>query len=300
LFPETLTIGKQGIPLPTDYKKAEQSLGDLADLAMGLSEFLLVTRPGGALGTHLGGQDRFAEILDPAKPMVFPSEGRMLAIGALAGVLKNAVAPSFGHLEETPGQDFGVTFHDRTSLGGRLAGPSSSANVAKILMTAIKVRQLLEGDADVPAQLKALAPQLDTVIQVGALTLGAESQDLDGGFWSELTPKGAQRATGTRALADTVAGLRAMTGEYLRSKILVVKLQLRQGWIYLDGLRAQNAPVATSVLWELLNLWEQTRPVAREVADDVDWGAWSKRFDELRARLLVNALRGRATEPMAL
>jgi hypothetical protein len=305
LFPGLMTLGASGVPVPVrnaEPRYLAESLEDLAGLLEGLSEFLKDTRPQAVFGPHFGSAQDLGAILDGASPVIFPREGRALAVGAMGGVLKNLVAPGIGHLEQTnpgsPQGGLGLAFHDSIRLDTRDGPQASVQAVAHVLVAASQVRDAVVGDADVPAELTALLPQIDSALQAGALTLSAQAQSPDGGFASHLTlPQAPATPPPGRALMDTLRGLRALGRAYDASHILVLKLSLKLGWDYLDrswGDAVLPPHLALSDLWECLRLWNETqRSVRPDLASDLDWVKWEKRMASLRERLFDSLRSGR-------
>ncbi|MCC7440843.1 MAG: hypothetical protein IT285_04375, partial [Bdellovibrionales bacterium] len=276
-----------------------EDLDSLGTLLASLAEFLRVTRPGAPLGNYLGDGSNVGDVLDPTKPMIFPRDGRMLAVGVLAGVLKNLVAPD-GHIMQTspgtPGGELGLAFYDRVNLGGKVGNPVPVRSVSQLLIVAATLQRELSHDPDVPDELKALLPQLGDVLTVGGFTLGAKGQEPDGGFrefMGQAQPSG-------RNLRNSVLALRALTYAFEQNGMLAVMIRVKNGWDHLDRVWGDadvpsfvqgptgGAPASPSDLWELLNLWEETRATLQgHPHTQLDWPKWERRF-----QVLGNLLRG--------
>jgi hypothetical protein len=315
LLPAWFRPGAHGVPAPlTGTFAAEERLEDLAELVSALSRFLVATRPGSVFASHFGPADKAGDILDPKSPMVFPLEGRKLAIGVAAGVLRNMVLPKFGHIDQTeagtPQGGLGLRFYDVIGLGGRVDQPASVSSVSRLLFGAAELREALATDPDSPPELQALLPQVDQALQAGALSIGAQGQNPDGGFADTLVlPQAPAVATSPRSLATAIDGLRVLTRAYDASHILLLRLNLQLGWQSLarywnaaaNGAPALEAQIPFAIegqpsskasaraLWEVLRLWDETRKAARPDLDaasaGIDWTVWDSRMARLRAFL---------------
>jgi hypothetical protein len=301
LFPSELSLGAHGVPYldsmaPISSAQTVERMGDLAEMILGLSDFLKLTRPDAVFGPHFGSAADLAQALDPASPMIFPREGRALAIGALAGILHNLVVPGLGHIEETqvgtPQGGLGLAFHDGIRLDQRDGITASTDAVARTLVAAAYLRQTIPGDPDAPAALLALLPRLDSAIQVGALTLGAQAQNADGGFAEELTePHAPAAGPANRKLLTTIESLDALGRAYDASHILILKLSIKAGWLYLDQAWSER-PVPASLdgtreNMALLRLWNAAqRGVRPGLASEIDWSRWEARMAQLRSHLV--------------
>ncbi|HTL13150.1 MAG TPA: hypothetical protein VL588_11720, partial [Bdellovibrionota bacterium] len=285
------TAAESGIVPAVPY----EDLDSMGSLLLSLTEFLRVTRPGTPLGKYLGDGSNVGDVLDPTKPMIFPRDGRMLAVGVLAGILKNLIA-SAGHISQaapgTPGAELGLAFADGVNLGGKIGNPVSVRSVAQLLIAASTIENELANDPDVPAPLKALLPQLGDVLTVGGYTLGAKGQEPDGGFDAYM---GVAQPAG-RSLKDTVMGLRALTYAYEHNGMSAVMVRVKKGWDYIDQIWGSHdvpsfggtpqGPANPSELWELVNLWEETRATLQgHPITQLDWAKWDHRFQTLTSVL---------------
>jgi hypothetical protein len=149
----------------------------------------------------------------------------------------------------------------------------------------------------VPEALLALAPQLDMALQLGAMVLGAQGQEADGGFRDLL---GVSQTSG-RKLHTQITATRALSRAYKETEMLVHLFRIKQAWLFLDKLwgpgtsprgleGAGGVGVPASVLWDFANLWEETNRVIRPKLDgtnapEIDWNTWAARFEQLRAKL---------------
>lgn len=314
VFPSEFVFGPRGQPSAAPGVEIFETLDDLAELLVASAAFLRETRPGsGVLARYFadpGDAAAMERLLDPASPILFPREGRRLAVGVIAAILQNLAVPASGHLElvppGTPGAELGMIFHDRLGLTSRENG-ATVRGVGRVLIVADYLERTLEGDPDLPAELAAKLPQLARAVQAGAVWLGAKGQEMDGGFRDRL----GEPLTGGRSLANSVSSLRAMTAAFDASQTLLLQLRIRQGWAFLDArlwaptgsarsIEGSDEPAPPSELWALLSLWEKTRrsAVFPALAGEVDWNAWTARFDQLRARLRAQFLTLQGPEPL--
>jgi hypothetical protein len=297
LFPEFFSIDGRGNATLESGAHAVESMVDLAEMIDALGEFLRVTRPNAVFGRYFGSEEQMADVLDGTKPMLFPAAGRQVAIGTLAGVLKNLVVEGKGHLEigqaGNPDAALGLVFHDRMTLAGRLESAPTVEGVARLLRAAGKLTTILEGDPDVPQELLDYRPQLESALQVGSIILGAKGQEGDGGFRAKL---GIEALSG-RQLSDTLDALRALTQAHDRSRLLIIRVRIGQAWKFLDTLWGNRSipqlvegrggdQIPPGMAWELLTLWDQTQNTIRQDISDIDWTVWDLRFNRLREMLM--------------
>jgi hypothetical protein len=280
----------------------------LADLLSGLNEFLIETRPeNGAFARFFGPESQAADLLQPDKPLIFPLEGRTLAIGVLAGALKNMIAPRFGHLvlkqQGDPNFGLGIEFVEQVDLlkGRRADLPTSTSAVARTLLAAGALRETLRTDPDVPAELQELLPRLDEIQQIGSIYLGAQAQLGDGGFTRFL----GSSSSGDRLALDTVLGIQALTAAWNKSDLLLLLVRIHQGWLHLENRWNEIEPlvvagasirelrergVSPSELWHWLKLWRMTQAKVRPrleqgVTPPVSWNSWDERMRALERNL---------------
>ena len=309
LFPNRWKISATGAPqFVGEPASAVQNLGDLGDLMAALNAFLRETSPrDGAFAQYFGPESQAADLLDPEKPLIFPSEGRVLAIGVLAGILKNVIAPVYGHLivkqQGSPDFGLGIELVENVDLlrGRRPDLPTTTEAVARVLSAAGDLRETLREDPDVPSELRELLPRLDEMQQVGAIYLGAKSQLADGGFTKALSSNAGE----SRRILDTLVGLQALSGAWNKSEILLILVRIHQGWVHLENrwpeierliqsrasLREiQSQGFVPSELWQWLRLWKVTQPKLRQqlssgLSPVISWEQWDQRMLALETAL---------------
>ncbi len=217
LFPSRWKVFSETPQFVGEPQLALQNLGDLADWMSVLHVFLKETVPGRSVfARYFCPESQAADLLDPEKPLIFPSEGRQLAIGVLAGILKNFIAPKYGHLviKEQGSPDFGlgIDIVENVDLlrGWRVDLPTPTDSISRVLSVAVQLKETLREDPDVPQKLSDLLPKLDEIQQVGALYLGAKAQWADGGFTRRLNALPDE----PRPLMSTVVGLQALSAGF--------------------------------------------------------------------------------------
>lgn len=300
LFPSSFVVGKRGMAqLEGNQDRPIEMLEDLADLVVGVNDFLKSTRADGPLGPFFGEDKDLGDALLPDKPLLFPRAGRQFAIGLAAGVLKNIVGVGLGHAEQVPvateGAPLGLRFHDLVTFEGRDSKPVSVRTLSKLLVSIADLGETLRAEpVDVPPELMAQLPQLDAAVQAGALTIGNDGLDADAGARELLmSPLG----TG-RSLMTAVYALSAMTRAFDFGRPLIIRLYLKGMWNFLDRYwvgggdfpsQIEGNPVtrlSTTHLLKILTLWDQTQVSARaELASEINWDMWEQRFNLLRVRL---------------
>jgi hypothetical protein len=309
LFPDRWRLGAHGQgTFVGDPQDMTENLGDIADLLSALDVFLNETHPErGAFARFFGPESQAADLLEPGKPLIFPLEGRTLAVGVIAAALKNVIAPKYGHLivKEQGSPDFGLGIElvEKTDLvhGRRPDLPTSSSAVARVLLAAGALRETLRDDPDVPAELRDLLPRLDEIQQIGSIYLGAKAQLSDGGFTRSL----GTNSIGDRVAVDTLESLQALSAAWNKSELLLILVRIHQGWLHLENRWSEIEPlvvagvplrelkdrgILTSELWEWLRLWRITQPKIRSklgpgFSPSIPWDQWEIRMQALEQNL---------------
>jgi hypothetical protein len=281
IFPTAFSL-EGGTPKQVAMPLQEQRLDDMAELASSMVNFLEMTAPSGPLGRYFG------EINDPSQltsatdssgklqPVMLPVEGRTLAVGVLASVLKNLVDLNYGHAytdsghtdasgkpdpQPSPGADrggVGIAFYESVTLNGRTSEMAHVSSIAKMLEAAMGLHDVIVGpnpspqtsptpDPALPAAVVSAQSEVDSAIQMTALTMVAKQcQAMDGGFYEyvnhpELSP---------RSLMTNVEAIRALTSVYDRTYLsssghgeIALLQSLVSAWQFMDAFWVQNASV---------------------------------------------------------
>ena len=281
LFPSEFVVDANGVAQAIPGQPMVQKLDDLADVLLAAVDFLAATAPSGPFGKYFIPTSQLGDILHEEKPGFFPREGRMLAMGLLGGIAQNLIVPALGYIEQT-NQGLHLVFHDSVTFDGRASTDISMRGISHLLMAAGSLRQEMANDPDMPDALKALAPQLDTVLQFGAIALGMETQ-LPGGNFKELLYSSRPDAS----LESTIVVMRGIMKAYNTSGVPILRIRLEGGWKYLmSEIAAGHLKEAhPDTLWELENLWEESQIMMRPNYPDRDWGTLEKEMDKLRSDL---------------
>ncbi|MEK6580402.1 MAG: hypothetical protein AABZ55_14345, partial [Bdellovibrionota bacterium] len=271
-----------------------ESLEDLGELLAAGLDFLRLTKPSAPFGKYFGNGD-LSVIRNPKSSVLFPAEGRKLVMGIIGALLKNLQDTKMGHVERVPGTI--VDFHEFVDLfQGRDQSPTRTAVAARVLGYATEFSKILTGDPDAPADLAAMIPEIEGAVYTGVLVLGAKGQGQDGGFLEHMGPVPAQEP---KTIRTATAGMTAMTRGYNKTHTLAFRAMLRQEWRFLDQFWTEASelpvlvlgdplkPVSAYDAWALMRLWNHTQELARkELAPDIEWGHWERRFTAIRARLI--------------
>ena len=298
ILPHQLALDFAGRPRAIGPESAEQHLGDHAALLEAIADFLEMTGAGGEFSSFLGPQKDLAAISDPSQTILLPVESRLLGYAILAGVFRNLTHPDYALIEKQekilPGEGLGVKFFESSSLLSVKALPAGSSSdssasqaapeasplitpmirpqahtssLARMILACARLRARVLEDAQFPGQdRKASVDQLDTLIQVGALSLIAQAQNGDGGFRKTLNTPGQ-----VSDLMSSAMALRAIQTAYLISEMKIFTINLKSGMTWmksnlpsLEGLDNGNAtvlaPAERVALWHFLLLWERAKP----------------------------------------
>ncbi|MBU6375314.1 MAG: hypothetical protein KGQ59_04920, partial [Bdellovibrionales bacterium] len=234
IFPHAFEVDSNGAPQWSGPESAEYRLEDMVILADALVEFLSSTQKDAVLSKYLGSKDELKQILEPSVPVVLPRQLRMLSYGVLAAIGRNLIHPDISlldiqdHIE--PGMGLGVRFFAKHSfLEPRSArGQASTVSVARLILAASRLRSLVLSDPELPvpqAKVPDLLNKVDSLLQIGALTLGSDAQVVRGGFRPQLGGTDLNQLD----LESSILGVRAIQTAYSWSKIPVLRLNLVAG-----------------------------------------------------------------------
>jgi hypothetical protein len=286
LIPHALSLDSTASPGVVGVSSGEQRLEDLALLMDAVVDFLSLTQKEGALAKHFGTRDELANLFDPSSPVLFPKEIRLLGYGILGGIFRNLLHPDIALVvvqsQIEPGKGLGIRFYESASLFKRSGEPplARTVSLARLILAAARLRELIVTDHDSPlSDSAALLHQLDSVIQIGALTLGSDAQVPAGGFRSQL----ASPELSNLDFDSTVLGLRAIQEAYLLSGMSVLKLNLAAGFRWLKACLEEKSMLHGDwstqqrvQLWHWISLWDRAQPEWRDAANsgtsERDWG----------------------------
>jgi hypothetical protein len=259
-------MDEQGRPRSVGPQSSEQHLGDHAALLEALNDFLELTEENGAFARHLAPQSELVNLMDPASPVLLPHEGRLLAYGVLSGVFRNLTHADHSLIEKQakiePGEGLGVKFFESASLESADRPKAQSESLARLVLACARLRDRVLGDAKFPGKnRKDVVYQLETLIQIGALTLISQSQNLDGGF--QAVVGGQDRVS---RLESSVLSLRAIQTAHRISGMKVMTINLRTGmsWLKANLPAIEDSrslsPEVRIALWHFMLLWDQAKP----------------------------------------
>ena len=320
LFPSAFELGPTGGAHFEATDQPVETLGDVADLLDAEIAFLNATHDVAdpakedatplanlkGLAAHFG--DGVANILDPTKRVVFPTDGRQIAVGIIAAMMKNVITPVVGHAEKADAGALrggkGLAFYGNIGLSGRSQDPTPTRDVARLVSAASELRELIDsGDPAIPAALVANKTQITDAVTVGAWTLeGIQGQASDGGFMNNLgddsTPHDLR--TSTEAMI-------AINRAFIETGIAGFSMASELAWKHMDGFwqagsivprltEGQNHPertISAPDLWRLITLWDETlkSPLYEDLLTRLPniwpavWAKWSTRMEALRNRL---------------
>jgi hypothetical protein len=242
-----------------------QELEVLTQMLKASAVFLELTHPdSGAFREYFGPQDNASELLNPESKMIFPHEGRSLAVGVLATAAQALVNLDRGHIEKVP-HGLRISFRDPVSFSKR-GSQVKSASVGDFLSAIPPLIRTFSEDPAVPPELKEQAPLLDTVLAMGALVLGRYSQEGQTGRFSEFLQEHVTPQTPLLP-RSLVRGVLGFTSAYERAASGLMRARLLTSWTvaipeYLEDAKERpNAWIQSHSrveALEFLRLWEET------------------------------------------
>lgn len=266
LLPHLFRLDSAGRPSAVGPESAMHTLDDQVALADAVSEFLELTEQGGAFSAHLGPEESLIDLMDGKKPILLPSQARLLGYAIVAGIARNLTHPDYALIEKQgtiePGQGLGVKFFESASLENKDRPNAKTTSLARLILVAAKFRSRIANDPQFPGtNRKEMLDLIDTLVPIGALTLGAQAQNPDGSFRSVLNA-----SEQVADLEATTLALRAIQTAHLASGMKVLTLNLKAGMNYLKthmpspGVVTQLRPEARVAMWHFLLLWDQAKP----------------------------------------
>ncbi len=275
LFASHFTINNAGLASLSSTQDLVQESKAVGELIQAVAEFMRATAPGGDFAQYFGGQDQIGDLLDPEKSMLFPLDGRKLAVGVIAALAKNLLDPKLGHVQQT-GQGIQLAFRDRATLESISSENVSTEGVASLLSAAADLRESLRTDPILKEpgmeSLQAVGPELETLLQLGSLALGAASQMEDG----RMTPYLFTPAKGF-SFTDQVSVMHSMLRAYNQTKLLLLQVSLNDAWRAMMR-ELPKASLSTSQKLELHGIWDDSQKNLRKQQAQAPWQAWERQL----------------------
>jgi hypothetical protein len=184
----------------------------------------------------------------------------------VAGIVRNLTHPDHALIEKQatiePGQGLGIKFFESSSLSGGERPQAKTTSVANLILVAARFRDRVAKDPQFPVKNRSeILGMIDSIVTIGALTLGAQAQNQDGSFRATLNSTDL-----SPDLLSTTLALRAIQTAHLTQGVKVLTLNLKSGMKFLSqhlpqasGVRALT-PEARLGLWHFLHLWDQAKP----------------------------------------
>lgn len=283
LFPTRFEIDRNGVGFISNPSDAYQKNDDLAYLLLAVSDFLKATQPGTPFAKFFGGKEQIGDLLDPKKPMLFPTEGRMVAVGVLAAVAQNLLNPTFGHVGS---KDTGLplVFRDHAAFGSLSDANIDTRGVASLLVAASKLRRSLMVDPimKIEPKLKSVIGNVDVLVQVGALVIGRDAQGFDGSVRAKM------RSTDPGVtLASQLAGIRVFLAAFndaedsTKANFVQARLVAALQYFFTNQL---NDPSKLNLETRLnvLAVWNQCQTEIRTIRGDLPWAEWELKVRNIR------------------
>lgn len=284
IFPTAFEVDLNGVALAPDPSEAYQTNDDLAYMLLAVTEFLKSTQPKKPLAQFFGGRDKIADLLDATKPMLFPTEGRMIAVGVLAAIAQNLLHPDIGHVASKR-DGIPIYFRDHGSFGSIQETDIDTRGVCSLLVAATKLTKALKGDPilkKVP-DLKAILPQISQLVQVSALVVGKE-QGFDGSIPALMVSSDKTTSLGAQIAAVRVF-LAAFNGSESPENATFVMARLVPAITYLfTNQIGQPQKLNLEARLNILAVWKEAQAALRKVRTDLPWDAWEAAIRKISSR----------------
>lgn len=283
LFPTRFEVDARGVAFLPDPAEAYQTNDDLAYLLLAVSEFLKATQPGTPLAKFFGGKDQVGDLLDEKKPMLFPTEGRMVAVGVLSAVAQNLLHPVIGHIASKR-DGIPYYFRDRGAFGALQDRDIDMRGVCSVLVAASKLTKTLKSDPIMKSEpsLKTILPQIGQLVQISALIVGKD-QGFDGAIPAKMNS-----ADKTPDLGAQIAAIRVFLAAFNNSdtpaSATFVMARLVPALRYLFA--AQIGDLKATDLEARLNVlavWNQSQAALRSARVDLPWAEWESQIRKITA-----------------
>ncbi len=278
LFPTRFEIDRNGVGRIENPWDAYQTNEDLAYLLLAVTEFLKATQPGMPLAKFFGGKDQVGDLLDPTKPMLFPTEGRMIAVGVLAAVAQNLLHPTIGHVG-SKSEGIPIYFRDRGSFGPLKETDVDTRGVCSVLVAASKLNKVLRVDPVLNAEpaLKTILPEIGKLVQISALVVG-KAQDFNGAIRAKMASQDPATNLGAQIAAIRVF-LAALNASETPEKSIFVMARLVPALQYLFAEYFQDlSKLDLEARMNLTAVWNQSQSALRSIRPELPWAEWEQKI----------------------
>jgi hypothetical protein len=235
------------------------------------------------LAKFFGGADQVADLLDEKKPMLFPAEGRMIAVGVLSAVAQNLLHPDIGHIASKR-DGIPIYFRDRGSFGSLQETDVDTRGVCSLLVAASKLVKTLKSDPIMQSEpgLKTIVPQISQLVQVSALVVGKD-QGFDGAVPAKMVSADKSTNLGAQIAAVRVF-LAAFNGSETPANATFVMARLVPALTYLYGhLILDPKTLDLEARLNVMAVWNQSQAALRSVRPDLPWAAWEAEIRKVSA-----------------
>ncbi len=197
MIPKRFTVDANGVA-SVDEKDLVQTNAGIGAVISALASFVTHTGPNGAFGKFFGSKDKVSDLLDPAKPLLFPTEGRLFALAILSGMAENLMEFERGHVRmlinplddnsvDRTGARKGVwpRFRDNGTFTTAQAKDLDVLPLSRLLRGAEDLRLALVNDEQMKTlepKVEAIAVDVQNLVQLGILEIVNKTQLGDGTF----------------------------------------------------------------------------------------------------------------------
>lgn len=284
LFPTRFEIDSAGVASISDISDAYQTNDDLSYMLLAVSEFLKATQPGTPFAKFFGGKEQVGDLLDPKKPMLFPTEGRMVAVGVLSAVAQNLLNPTIGHVA-SKATGLPLVFRDHAAFGSLSDSDIDTRGVASLLVAASKLRRTLKVDPvlNEEPKLRSVLSDVDVLVQVGALVIGRDAQGFDGSVRAKIHSSDQTVTLGSQLAAIRIF-LAAFNDAEDSTKANFVQARLVAALQYFFAQQLNDpAKLDLEARLNVLAVWNQCQAAIRNIRSDLPWSDWEEKIRGVRA-----------------
>jgi len=253
-------------------------------MLLAVSEFLKATQPGTSFAKFFGGKEQVGDLLDAKKPMLFPTDGRMVAVGVLSAIAQNLLNPAIGHVA-SKAAGLPLVFRDHASFGSLSDSDIDTRGVASLLVAASKLRRTLKVDPilKVEPTLGTVLGDVDVLVQVGALVIGRDAQGFDGSVRAKMRSSDQTVTLGSQLAAIRIF-LAAFNDAEDSTKANFVQARLVAALQYFFANQLNNpAKLDLEARLNVLAVWNQCQAEIRNIRGDLPWSEWEEKIRGVRA-----------------